>query len=69
MWGRRPAKGHHGGEEAWMVPEDGSCGESHSNIETGDPGKQRRYGKVLGGVRGAETQTQGPQGRLGALGS
>lgn len=69
MWGRRPAKGYHGGEEAWMAPEDKSCGESHGKIGTGDPGKQRRYGKVLGGVRRAEKQTQGPQGRLEALGN
>lgn len=42
-----------------MAPKDESCGESHCDIGTGDPGK-KRYGKVLRGVRSAERQTQGP---------
>ena len=52
MWGRRPAKGCHGGEEAWLAPEDKSW-ESHGKIRQVTLGSRggmgRRYGKVLGG--------------------
>lgn len=69
MWGRRPAKGHCGGEDGLAAPGSEVGGIVTRTLGQATLGSRGGLGGSWVGLRGPEELAQGPQGRLQATGN